>query len=64
MAVCKSQSTIYISGQPSCVAFSPENPEYALIGTYELDENPKGEHEAQQRSGSIILYHKSYQDIV
>jgi diphthamide biosynthesis protein 7 len=49
---------------PSCVEFCPRTPEYAVVGTYNL-EKPDGEEPAedegpkksQQRNGSLILLH-------
>jgi diphthamide biosynthesis protein 7 len=49
---------------PSCVEFCPDHPQYAVIGTYNLEKQDEHEHEieegggqrkTQQRSGSLIL---------
>lgn len=60
MALIKSQARLVLDGQPSCIQFVPNRPEYALIGTYELKDDEstadkENEAKEQSRTGKLIL---------
>ena len=65
--IVKSLYNIQLPLPPSCVAFSPERPEYLVVGTYYLereegddaateDGDVDSRSQAQSRSGSLILF--------
>jgi diphthamide biosynthesis protein 7 len=69
MASKKSEASIILDLPPACLEFSPENPSWAVIGTYTLDsaddannndsssskETATSQPQPQSRSGSLIL---------
>ena len=71
-----SSISITLDSQPSCLEFSPHNPEYFVVGTYVLEENKKPEFDRsetsgkgetsctkQNRSGSLILFRLQEQNL-
>ncbi|KAK5116914.1 hypothetical protein LTR62_006635 [Meristemomyces frigidus] len=57
MTAIPSLSTLTLGLPPSCISFSPKYPEYFVVGTYHLHPQKSGEEgAAQQRSGSLLLY--------
>lgn len=63
MSTIEHLKTLILDLPPSCVEFDPENPQYAIIGTYNLEkstsqeeaEEHEGTKKSQERNGSLIL---------
>jgi len=59
MALINSDISLILSRPPSCIEFVPNHPQYAVIGTYMLEQDDEAtnldEKKAQNRSGSIEL---------
>jgi diphthamide biosynthesis protein 7 len=51
---------------PSCIQFWPLNPQFAVVGTYNLEkaaDDEAGPKKTQQRSGSLILVQVAENDV-
>jgi diphthamide biosynthesis protein 7 len=62
MPLIEHLQSITLDLPPSCVEFCPDHPQYAVIGTYNLEkqdehvvEEEEGQRKTQQRNGSLIL---------
>jgi diphthamide biosynthesis protein 7 len=69
MTSIKSLKTLTLELPPSCIEFDPQNPQYAIVGTYNLEKSEKegnaaegddvlttsGAKKSQSRNGSLIL---------
>jgi hypothetical protein len=76
MTSIRSLTSFKLDLPPSCIEFSPLHPQYAIIGTYNLEKPDEKESagsaphdgsvgkENQQRNGSLILVRVQGDDIV
>jgi len=63
MPLIEHLKTITLDLPPSCVEFCPNDPRYAIVGTYNLEKEEEGgppteedgKQKSQQRNGSLIL---------
>ena len=62
MPLIEHLKTITLDLPPSCVEFCPNDPRYAIVGTYNLEKEEggppteeDGKQKSQQRNGSLIL---------
>jgi len=64
MPSIQSTKSIILDLPPSCLEFAPPNPDYFVVGTYELEQNPKASQDeveqallgVQNRRGSLVLF--------
>ena len=70
MTSIESVKSLVLELPPSCVEFSPLAPQYAVVGTYNLEKQHADETAAQSdeakgqtRNGSLILIHVDNDDV-
>jgi diphthamide biosynthesis protein 7 len=73
MTTIESLRSIILDLPPSCIEFCPSAPQYAIIGTYNLEKHEDqegqeavikgGQKTSQQRNGSLILVRVTGDDV-